>query len=266
MNRYLVIARVGDRSLHRGWMGPGRRNFDLFLSYYGATPGQFDEDAQYYERRMGTKWGGLSELLEEHWSTVSRYDAVWMPDDDIEMTAPMVSRMFELFMGVGLNLAQPALTPDSYSYWDVVRQRPGSVVRFTRFVEVMMPLFDQATLAFLRPGFSESPSGWGLDYVWPHLLAPRGNPLAMGILDAVPARHTRPLGGGELYKSQAIGNPAEQLARLLAKHGLREIREVNELSEVARLALCRPTIGQRLRRALALSLARKRYRRRSDGV
>lgn len=35
MNRYLIIARVGDNSLHPTWINSEKRNFDLFISYFG---------------------------------------------------------------------------------------------------------------------------------------------------------------------------------------------------------------------------------------
>ena len=40
--RNLVVVRAGDSSLHPGWLaGPGERNFDLVVSYFGDDPAKF---------------------------------------------------------------------------------------------------------------------------------------------------------------------------------------------------------------------------------
>lgn len=259
--RNLIIARVGDASLHPLWLASPTRTYDLFLSYYGKTEGKYSTDAEYYETRTGTKWGGIFELLEANWDIVKDYDAVWMPDDDISMAPTDIVKMFDMFHAFELSLAQPALTKDSYSYWNIAYREDNSFLRLTDFVEVMMPIFDRSSLQWLRPTFAEAPSGWGLDYVWPKLLAHRGKKNAIGIIDAVAAKHTRPLGGGDLYKSKSIGNPAAEMAQILSKYGLREIRELKDYSEHHRIVSTTPPLVHRLVGALRCSMARKRFRK-----
>ncbi|HWP18005.1 MAG TPA: hypothetical protein VNO84_02635 [Burkholderiaceae bacterium] len=259
--RNLIIARVGDASLHPLWMASRSRTYDVFLSYYGKTDRNYQGDAEYYEMRAGTKWGGIAELLDAHWSIIQDYDAVWVPDDDISMAPTDIVKMFDIFHAFELSLAQPALTKDSYSYWKITYRVDGSILRFTDFVEVMMPIFDRSSLQWLKATFSEAPSGWGLDYVWPKLLAHRGRRHAIAIIDAVAAKHTRPLGGGDLYKSQSIGNPAAEMAEVLRKYGIREIRELKDYSEHERIIAVKPPLAHRLIAALRCSAARKRYRK-----
>src|SRR5690348_4500205 len=105
---YLVVARVGDNSLHRQWLS-GRRNFDLALDYYGDETGKWSEDADLYRQTKGAKWPALSQFVQENRELVDGYECVWFPDDDLLATGDVVSDMFELTRSLGVGLAQPAL-------------------------------------------------------------------------------------------------------------------------------------------------------------
>lgn len=266
--RNLVIVRAGDRSLHREWIADPRRDFDLFVSYYGREPDRYREDAEYHEHRPGPKWPCIAELLAAHPELVERYDAFWLPDDDISASPAVIDRMFALFHGLDLALAQPALTRDSYYSWDFLLQRPGCVLRHSRFVEVMVPIFGREALAACLPSFAESRSGWGLDWLWPRLCAP-DRPERIAILDATPVRHTRPL-GGELYRNNPALDPRLDEQRLLAKYGLQaervtgKYRAVTSTVQPAPLPLAEQC-WLALRRLNALRLARRRAGRERAG-
>ena len=226
--RNLVVLRAGDQSLHREWIAGPARDFDLFVSYYGKTPGRHAGDADYYEMRAGPKWPCIADLLEEHPELIERYDAFWFPDDDLSADTDVVNRMFAFFCAHKLHLAQPALTPNSYYTWDTLLQDRSCHLRFTGFVEVMAPLFSRAALRLCGPTFRESRSGWGLDWVWPELC--KAEKLdAIAVLDATPVRHTRPV-GGELYRNNTDMDPRADAARVIDKYGLQEVRAVAKYS------------------------------------
>jgi len=123
--RNLVVLRAGDDSLHQGWIADPRRDFDLFISYYGAAPQQHARDADYYEMRRGPKWPCIGALLAEHAPRIDAYDCVWFPDDDLAADTPTLNRMFAFFHAHALDLAQPALTPDSYYTWHTLLAGPA---------------------------------------------------------------------------------------------------------------------------------------------
>jgi hypothetical protein len=227
-SRNLVVVRAGDRSLHPQWIAAGRRDFDLFVSYYGREPRRYADDADYYEVRRGPKWPCLAGLLREHAAVVEGYDCVWFPDDDLAADGPTIDRMFAYFHAHRLNLAQPALTHDSYYTWRTLLQDPDCHLRYTRFVEIMAPMFSRAALRVCARTFTESPSGWGLDWVWPKLC--RDASLErLAVIDATPVRHTRPC-GGELYRSNPELDPRSDCERVLAKYGIAEVRAVAKYS------------------------------------
>lgn len=198
--RFLVVVRAGDRSLHPGWIKGGSRNFDLFVSHYGRLPCPFLEQTEYYRPMGSVKWLALHRHMLEEPEIFRSYDAIWFPDDDVDMDGASICRMFDLFVAHGLSLAQPALTHDSYFSHSAVLRDPGYILRHCNFVEVMAPVFSREALALLAPTFVHSGIGWGLDFLWPRLLQRETRGHLMGIIDATPMRHTRPVGRGEIYE------------------------------------------------------------------
>ena len=114
-----------------------------------------------------------------------------MPDDDLALGG--VGRINE-FLSIArkyrLNLCQPALEDLNVEHRLLVR-RPGLVLRFTNFVEIMAPLLHNDALRHLMPTLDtdEIKSAWGLDFVWPFLL----NFKAVAVVDQTPMTHTRPV-------------------------------------------------------------------------
>lgn len=198
--RFLVIARVGDSSLHPEWLKPAKyKNFDLCLSYFNSQPGRFSEDCDFYHETPGVKWPILKDIIALFGEQIEHYDAIWLPDDDISTNAFDINRMFELFMQYKLELAQPALTKDSYYSHKITRVNPEYSLRYSQFVEPMVPIFSKQAFRTLWPTFEKSQAAYGLDFVWPKVL---GYPhKKIGIIDEVPMKHTRPVGGGTLYQN-----------------------------------------------------------------
>ncbi|MFG6449223.1 DUF707 domain-containing protein [Roseateles sp. BYS180W] len=257
--RNLVILRAGDGSLHRGWIAEPNRDFDLFISYYGKQADMHRADADYYEQRPGPKWSCIADLLSEHPELLNQYDAFWFPDDDLAATTETLNRMFGLFHGFALALAQPALTRDSYHSWDVLLQRPEHILRFTSFVEVMAPLFEKSALKACLHTFGQSRSGWGLDWVWPHL-AGRGRKDAIAVLDATPVKHTRPL-GGDLYRNNPEMDPRSDEARILQEYDLGAARWTQKYLLHGIVTTCKPSLWERVLLALRQLNAKRRQRR-----
>jgi hypothetical protein len=218
VSRHLVVLRAGDRSLHGQWIAGPDPDFDLFISYYGNEPDRYRADAALWEARKGPKWPCIGELLEAQPALLEQYDTFWFPDDDLAVDTATINRMFALFRGFALALAQPALTRESFHAHPMLLQRPGHVLRHTGFVEVMAPIFDREALRACLPSFQRSRSGWGLDFVWPRLVGPERR-TAIAILDATPVWHTRPL-GGELYRNHPEMDPQRDVERVILEYDL----------------------------------------------
>lgn len=206
--RFLVMARVGDHSLHKEWLIPNEyKNFDLYLEYYGDGSHHYVNDCDFYAEAKKTKWPRFYKLIEEYGDQIFQYDAIWMPDDDISTNCATINKMFNIFMDYHLSLAQPALAEDSYYSHEITIRNNVYFLRYTKFVEVMVPIFSKEALQSCWQSFKLSKTGWGLDSVWPKLLGYPNNQIA--IIDEVSVKHTRSLGSGSLYKDSQFSQHQE---------------------------------------------------------
>jgi hypothetical protein len=193
----LVVLRAGESSLHESWakdIDDEDRSWDLCISYYGADPASLLDQAEYVTHQPHQrKFQALHDCFSPH-SPLWGYSRIWLPDDDLMVSWSAINHLFHLARIHGLDLAQPSLvrSPDCSIAHAVTAQHPGSMLRFSDFVEIMCPLFSERALRLCIGSFRDSVSGFGLDRLWPSLL---GGPLArMAVIDAVGIVHTRPIG------------------------------------------------------------------------
>lgn len=215
MGKNLVVARVGGNSLHRCWLDRGRpREWDLYLSPYQEIPPQTGLECTVGEVIPGPKWSGLRELL-TRWDGWRDYDHIWLPDDDVFATQDAIGAMFDLGAALDFRLFAPALHEGSYyEHFSTMRNRSFHA-RAVGFVEIMVPCFRRETLERLLPTLDLTTTGWGwgLDSVWPKLLDYEG----VGILDATPVLHTRPV--GQFRDAELHRRVNEESDGVLAQHG-----------------------------------------------
>ena len=201
MKPYLALFRAGPSSLHpQAVERLADQNFDYALSWFGDeapdAPG-----AAFVHMQKGAKWPGLEATLATYWAQISQYRYIWLPDDDLLCVPEQVSRMFAICDELQLDLAQPALTPDSYFTHVVTLRHSEFQVRFTNFVEIMAPIFSTAMLSRVVPTLHGNISGYGLDNVWPRL-SQLGR---VAIIDDTPVKHTRPVGGPNYLFNKKAG-------------------------------------------------------------
>lgn len=214
--RNLVICRAGDHSFHPQWIQGAGKQFDLWVDYYGEEqPETFRSSCDWYHESPGLKFPGLYKLIKEFADQVFQYDAVWLADDDIETNTETINQMFAIFHRYDLWLAQPSLSRDSFYSHSITLNQPDLELRFTNWVEVMVPIFAKEALQICWATFQQSQSGWGLDNVWAQLFNFRTDKIA--IIDAVTVKHTRPVGTGEAYQKLTV-SPRKEMRRLNEKY------------------------------------------------
>ena len=184
MKPYLALFRSGPSSLHPHAVERlAEQNFDYALSWFGDEAPPAD-GAVFVHMQKGAKWPGLEQTLIAHWDTIQKYKYIWLPDDDLQ-----------------LELAQPALTRDSYFTHAITLQHPAFQLRFTNFVEIMAPVLSTDMLARVFHTIGGNISGYGLDAVWPRF-SQLGR---VAIIDDTPVKHTRPVGGPNYLFSKKAG-------------------------------------------------------------
>ena len=222
--RNLVIVRAGDSSLHPAWLaGPGERNWDLVVSYFGKDPDRYRVADVTRIDGTGPKWPPLQALLMDHPGYLDNYDYIWLPDDDLAMSKSDMNRFFDICREHRLELAQPSLTADSPMNHPLLINNSASRLRFTNFVEVMAPCFSSELLRRALPTFSATQSGWGIDWLWPRLVHNQSSGVA--VVDEIIIRHTRPLGGPNYDAMRAKGeSPLDELLAFQREAGIDNVR------------------------------------------
>jgi hypothetical protein len=222
--RNLVVLRAGDSSLHPQWLTLPKQEwkFDLWIDYYAGTePGKYRDTCDWYRESGGTKFPQLYSLIKENLEAVQKYNAIWFPDDDLGCDIAVINNLFMLFHKYHLDLAQPSLSQDSIYSFLITRNQPECTLRYTNFVETMMPLFRWEALTKCLDTFIESQSGWGLCRIWPKLLGYPQDKIA--VIDGVVVQHLRKLGSGDLYKGLKT-LPLEELQYLIKKYQISEFK------------------------------------------
>ena len=142
------------------------------------------------------------------------YDYFWIPDDDIEADRATIEGIFAAMRRFDLAIAQPALAVDSYySHFPLLRSCSFEL-RFVDMVEVMAPCLKVETLPGCCALFAASMGGFGLDLIWTRLAAE--NYARSAVIDALPVRHTRPVGNNLLVEtmSKIRTHAARRIARV----------------------------------------------------
>jgi GT2 family glycosyltransferase len=137
------------------------------------------------------KWANLNALLAVH--PPDGFDWLLLVDDDVRLPRGFLDDFLLCAERFGLRLAQPAHAFASHAAWDVTRRRPGLLARTGRFVEIgPITAIHADAFGALLP-FPDLRMGWGLDSHWSAVAAARRWPI--GIVDATPVRHLRPVAG-----------------------------------------------------------------------
>ncbi len=227
-HKRLVIVRAGDDSLHETWLRPEKqnaknynrsyaRNYDCIIAYYGEKKNKWQRkgDANSGITHMhikGGKWDGVYSVFADNPALLNQYQSVWIPDDDIEATPEAVEKMFTLHEQYNLQLSQPALTHSSYFSYFGLLKNPAFQLRFSNFVEIMMPCMTTALLRNVLPFLKGNRTGTMLDRIWHRFT--KQPAYAAAIFDQVQMRHVRGVEKGNLSKKQKK-HDIERVAHLL---------------------------------------------------
>ena len=189
---YLVISRIGPKSLHPQWLpATGVGGFDLLLSSYDPDLAPVDHPAVRFETRPGTKVAGYAAILSDHAKLIGQYRYVALFDDDLSIDAASLLALFRLVEAQGFKIAQPALDHHSYFTYACLLQHRGKMLRHVNFIEMMCPVFRSDILLDLAPLF-ELGFESGIDLVWSAIV--HRDPGDFAVIDSLPVRHSRPVG------------------------------------------------------------------------
>lgn len=214
-DKNLVILCAGDNPAHGFLQDTSFRKFDLLIFYYGSNPNEFKNkynNFNFFHEKKGYKFHLIKDFYQENPKFFKKYKNIFIPDDDIIIKNEEINNLFNIFNNHKLILAQPSLI--GYYSHKITLHRFEFNLRFTNFVEIMMPCFSSDTFAKCVHTFDQSPIGHGLDYLWPKILDYPSNKIA--IIDEIIALHPKKVGESNLYKN----NNPEFLSDFMYKNGL----------------------------------------------
>lgn len=158
---------------------------------------------------------GKFEVINRLLPLVMGSDLVLFVDDDVAFAPDFLPTYATIVAELGADLAQPALTADSYHSYPVTVERKGAWARTTNFVEVgPVVSMSRAFLDLVSPFPESNPMGWGLEAHWQKVAYDRG--MTMAIVDACPVEHrVRPIAQRYL-----IQDAAAHMEQFLAENDL----------------------------------------------
>lgn len=184
-----VFVPVGKDSLHRQLL-KGDADFDLHLLIYDGSYNKFCNDSDFVACDAGYKMDMIYRYLHRHPELFEKYEYFFLLDDDIVISTEDVNRLFSMMREYQLKIAQPSLVMSYYTYKHTAFH-PFYILRYTIFVEMMMPCFSRDALKAVLPTFEQKIRWCGIEMHWPVLVG--SNHKDMAIVDAVSAKHTRPV-------------------------------------------------------------------------
>jgi len=184
-----VFVPVGKDSLHRQLL-KGDADFDLHLLIYDGSYNKFCNDSDFVACDAGYKMDMTYRFLHRHPELFEKYEYFFLLDDDIVISTEDVNRLFSMMREYQLKIAQPSLVMSYYTYKHTAFH-PFYILRYTNFVEMMMPCFSRDALKAVLPTFEQKIRWCGIEMHWPVLVG--SNHKDMAIVDAVSAKHTRPV-------------------------------------------------------------------------
>lgn len=223
-NRHLVFTSAGDYANLRGWLD-GRRNFDLWITYYGDEKDRYKEISDYYLARKGGKFPNLYYAYQHFGELLAGYDAIFIADDDIIIDGASISRLFKIRNQYDLWLLQPAFTRAGKVSHPITRIRHGNYLRFTNFVEITCPLFRKDVLDNFMKIYDPVLVGWGTDFWFMNVLGAQARG-KVAIVDAVTCinPHEETKGGRrEIEILQDTKTRIENWKKIQAQHNLEEL-------------------------------------------
>ncbi|MEI8234407.1 MAG: DUF707 domain-containing protein [Verrucomicrobiota bacterium] len=225
--RFAVFLQCSARSIHREWFTQAPRTWDLVVNLF-QEQSEAPEGSDLVLRQTGGGSGAaaIAHMMQHFPEIIGAYDYWMLLDDDILTTVDDLNLLFEIVDEMGLDMAQPGLSKDSYIAHPVLFADSRGETRKLNTVELMAPILSRRLLEVAGHLFSESVSGYGADFAMGKITRTQlgTDPT---IVDAVSVRHCRVLdnAGGEYYRflQQVKISPIVELRRMTSKYGVENI-------------------------------------------
>jgi hypothetical protein len=115
--------------------------------------------AAYFEKIPGNKWNAIQVFAARH--DVTSYGYIYCLDGEVVTTWEKIAGVFNVCRTSNLDLAQPALTPDSTYNFETTVATPGVTLHKTNTVDSLCPVFSKQVWADCTAPLADLPIGTG---------------------------------------------------------------------------------------------------------
>jgi len=168
--RLLFTSAGADVDLSK-WLAPDR-SFDVWVSYRGEDEPAWWREVDRFERSRSAKFPAFKLAHASSMDLLRRYDAVFLLDDDIEISSAEIERLFAIRDRFDLWILQPSYCRTSKISHAITQQDGRGKLRFTNFVEVGVPLFQRSRLDDFMMVYDPALVGFGVDWWYLDHLGP----------------------------------------------------------------------------------------------
>ena len=196
------------------YMSPTREDNPLFkiIKYaFSKSKHNFTFFLIDYTKVKGWKWPFAKQFIIPSLIKYFKFDYIMLWDDDLDIHDFDVDIFLDICKAFKLEIAQPALSYNSYCSHQITLKHPDPNVsiRITDFVEIMCPVFTKEAWLKFYPYLQDNhEQGWGYDYMFKYI----GK---CGIIDSQAIQHTR--------KINPHGNHAGlEMRNFLNKYGIKQ--------------------------------------------
>jgi hypothetical protein len=215
--RRLVFTSAGaDADLSR-WLET-ERSFDVWVAYRGQGEPPWRREVDRFERSSAAKFPAFKRLHAESMDLLRRYDAVFLLDDDIEISAAAIEQLFAIRDRFDLWILQPSYSRASKISHVITLQDGRGKLRFTNFVEVGVPLFQRSRLDDFMAVYDPALVGYGVDWWYLDHLGPDLS-RRVAIVDDV-ACVNPPRKSGSIEAFQPRSERVRTFLEIKARHGI----------------------------------------------
>jgi len=166
--KYVVFTAAGDNHNIDAWFTCGKVNFHTYVVYYGDNPDRavgLQKKATYFEMNKGWKFNLLQQILRDEPKLFEPYLYIFVPDDDLTLTAAKISILFAVHESEGLTLSGPSQERKRSGWYSQVHVE-DSLLRRGAFVEVHSMLFTTSVLSKFYSIYDGTIIGWGFDLMF----------------------------------------------------------------------------------------------------
>lgn len=168
-----LFSSVGDNTDFDTLWIDENMEYDIYVIYYGNDEeiyNKYKSKVKFIEKRKGSKFQNFTYFYDTYTDIIDKYDRFFILDDDIIFNVRDINSMFKISRHFRLDICGPSFLPESKLSHLVTKHKPNTILTYTNFVEVNVPLFSRPALDNLMKFMDYSLIGWGIDflYIWSH--------------------------------------------------------------------------------------------------